>query len=201
MEGLSRSVIMNSVKKSLQCLNTDYIDLLYLHVDDYKTPQEETLETLNELIKQGLIKEIGCSNFTSWRIEKARNICKKYNYKFFCTVEQRYSYLSPTIDSEFYPQIPLNYDLKEYLNYYKDLTLVAYSPLLNGQYSNHEIVDERYDTLINKNKLAQLLEVEMNPNTWVLNYIVKQFGGSVALVTSSKIEHLVQILESNICSY
>lgn len=69
MQGLSRKVILESVQKSLENLNTDCIDLLYLHVDDYNTPQEETLETLNELVEKGLIKEIGCSNFRTWRIE------------------------------------------------------------------------------------------------------------------------------------
>jgi len=55
MQGLSRKVILESVQNSLENLNTDYIDLLYLHVDDYNTPQEETLETLNELVLKMVI--------------------------------------------------------------------------------------------------------------------------------------------------
>lgn len=198
MQGLSRPVIYDSVKYSLHNLKTDYIDLLYLHVDDYATPQEETLEALNDLIHEGLIREIGCSNFTTWRIERARNICMKNNYKFFCSVEQRYSYLSPTIDSNFYPQIPFNYELEEYIKYYNDITLVAYSPLLGGQYNKKEIQDDNYQTLFNKIKLEHLLKEQNDPNTWVLNYITKQFGGSVSLVTSSNIEHLVHIMESEL---
>lgn len=198
MQGLSRSVILESVKKSLDNLNVDHIDLLYLHVDDYNTPQEETLGTLNELVKEGLIKEIGCSNFTSWRIESARNICLKNNYKFFCAIQQRYSYLNPTIDSNFSPQIPVNQDLKEYLSYYKDLTLVAYSPLLHGQYTQKEIKDDKYNTFFNKIKLEKLLNEQEDINSWVLNYITKQFGGSVALLSTSKVEHLNSIMKSTI---
>ena len=198
MQGLSRSVIIDSVKKSLDNLKVDCIDLLYLHVDDYNTPQEETLGTLNALIKEGLIKEIGCSNFTSWRTESARNICLKNNYKFFSAIQQRYSYLNPTIDSNFHPQLPVNQDLKEYIDYYKDLTLVAYSPLLHGQYTQKEIKDDNYNTLFNKMKLEKLINEQEDPNSWVLNYITKQFGGSVALLSTSTVNHLTSIMQSKV---
>ena len=88
---------------------------------------------MNELIDKGLIKEIGCSNFRTWRIESARNICMKNYYRFFCAVQQRYSYLAPTIDSDFFPQVPADKELESYIEYHKDMTLVAYSPLLGGQ--------------------------------------------------------------------
>lgn len=198
MQGLSRNVIIEAVKKSLENLKTDYIDLLYLHVDDYNTPQEETLGALNELIKEGFIKEIGCSNFRTWRIESARNICLKYNYKFFSAVQQRYSYLSPTLDADFFPQVAADKSLKEYINYYKDLTLVAYSPLLKGQYNKKEIQKDEYKTLYNKIKLERLLAEQADPNSWVLKYITEQFGGSVALITTSKTEHLTSILKSSV---
>lgn len=196
MQGLSRSVIMDSVNKSLDNLNVDCIDLLYLHVDDFNTPQEETLGTLNELIDKGLIKEIGCSNFTTWRIESARNICLKNNYKFFCAVQQRFSYLSPTIDSDFFPQVPASIELESYINYHKDLTLVAYSPLLHGQYNTDKIKKDEYKTYFNEIKLKKLLNEQSDPNSYVLNYINTQFGGSVALVSTSKVDHLNNIMQS-----
>lgn len=198
MQGLSRDVIIHSVKRSLNNLKTDYIDLLYLHVDDYNTPQEETLGTLNELIKEGLIKEIGCSNFRTWRIESARNICMKNNYKFFCAVQQRYSYLNPTIDANLFPQVAADQGLEDYIKYYEDLTLVAYSPLLKGQYNQREIKKDEYKTLFNQVKLNKLLDEQSDPNSWVLKYITNQFGGSVALITTSQTNHLVDIMKSNV---
>lgn len=196
MQGLSRSVIINSVNKSLDNLNIDCIDLLYLHVDDFNTPQEETLSTLNELINKGLVKEIGCSNFRTWRIESARNICIKNNYKFFSAVQQRFSYLTPTIDSDFFPQVPMNKELETYIDYHKDLTLVAYSPLLGGQYNTLKIKKDEYKTYFNEIKLKKLLNEQTDPNSYVLNYISNQFSGSIALFTTSKLDHLNSIMKS-----
>lgn len=198
MQGLSRAVVIDSVKKSLENLKTDYIDLLYLHVDDYNTSQEETLCTLNELINEGVIKEIGCSNFRTWRIESARNICEKYNYKFFCAVQQRYSYLSPALEAKFFPQVVADEELKEYMNWYKDMTLVAYSSLLGGQYNQKEIIKDEYKTFYNAIKLNKLLKEEKDPNSWVLKYVTEQFGGSVALFSTSKIDHLKSIMQSSV---
>lgn len=196
MQGLSRSVIIDSVNKSLDNLNIDCIDLLYLHVDDFNTPQEETLGTLNELINKGLVKEIGCSNFRTWRIESARNICIKNNYKFFSAVQQRFSYLAPTIDSDFFPQVPMSGELETYIDYHRDLTLVAYSPLLGGQYNTLKIKKDEYKTYFNEIKLKKLLNEQPDPNSYVLNYIIREFGGSIALLTTSKIDHLNSIMNS-----
>ena len=196
MQGLSRNVIVESVNKSLENLKTDVIDLLYMHVDDDETPQEETLETLNELIKNGLVKEIGCSNFRTWRIESARQICEKYRYKFFCAVQQRFSYLAPVSDADFYPQVAYNQELQSYINWYKDLTLVAYSPLLGGQYIKTSIESDAYKTLYNEQKLKDLIRDQNDPNVWVLNFITKQHGGSVALYTTTKVAHLEHMMIS-----
>lgn len=198
MQGLGRKVILKSVQESIENLQSDYLDLLYLHVDDFKTPQEETMATLSELVDKGLIRAIGCSNFYTWRIESARKICEKYNYHFFNAIQQRYSYLTPTIDTDFYPQVAVDQGLQKYIEYYRDLTLVAYSPLLKGQYNQQQILHEGYDTLFNQRKLKKLLEEEKSPNQWVLNYIMQQFGGSVALLTTSSIEHLMETMNCSI---
>ena len=196
MQGLGRKTIYEEVEKSLYKLQTDYIDLLYLHVDDYKTPQEETLGALDELVAKGWIREIGCSNFRTFRIESARNICSRYHYKFFCAVQQRYSYLEPVIDADFGTQMVVDGDLKAYLNYYKDLTLVAHTPLLYGLYNKGGSIDmPEYDTYYNREKLKHLLASEKNPVPFVLKYITQQFKGSVVLSTTSKKEHLIQNMQ------
>jgi len=67
-QGLSRAHIFNAVEASLRRLNTDYIDLYQTHYFDEETPIEETLTALNDLVRQGKIRYVGCSNYPAWRL-------------------------------------------------------------------------------------------------------------------------------------
>lgn len=69
--GLSRKHITQGVHESLRRLQTDYIDIYYLHEPDYTTPLEESLETLNDLVRQGKILYVGLSNYYAWQVCKA----------------------------------------------------------------------------------------------------------------------------------
>lgn len=195
MQGLSETVILEEIERSLETLGTDYIDLLYLHVDDFKTSQEETMHALDTVVKNGYVKEIGCSNFLTWRIESARTICKEKNYKFFSVVQQRLSYLQPARDANFFPQIAYNNELKTYLDYYQDMTLVSYSALLGGLYNKSSIEDVAYQTAYNEERFAEVKK-QVNPNGYVLKKVTKLHGGSVALITTSKPDHLVENMKS-----
>lgn len=192
MQGTGRKVILSEVEKSLEALQTNYLDMLYLHVDDWKTPQEETMEALAEVIKKGYVKTIGCSNFRTWRIEKAREICRKQGYPFFSAVQQRYSYLQPVMDAEFGVQVNADKELESYIEYYKDLTMVSHTSLLYGAYFKNNIEDEQYDTLMNHNRLRAIRESGENPVNFVLKHMTSQYGGCVALVTSGNVAHLEQ---------
>lgn len=196
MQGLKREVILNAVEQSLRNLQTDYIDILYLHVDDFSVSQFEVMETLNELIIEGKVKAIGCSNFYTWRIESAREICLQHHFAFFSVIQQRYSYLQPLIDADFYPQVALNQDLDAYLNYYDDLTLIAYSPLLKGQYSSLDyIIDSHYKTYENVERLNQL-KLKGHPVHSALKYITDSYHGSIALITTSNRQHMMEIMKA-----
>ena len=70
-EGLSRAHIMTEVENSLTRLKTDYIDLYQTHWYDENTPVEETLSALNDLVRQGKVRYIGCSNYPAWRLMQA----------------------------------------------------------------------------------------------------------------------------------
>src|SRR4030043_1515128 len=69
--GLSRAYIMQAIERSLKRLQTDYIDLYYAHFPDYETPLEETLRALDDLVHQGKVRYVGCSNFPVWYISSA----------------------------------------------------------------------------------------------------------------------------------
>jgi aryl-alcohol dehydrogenase-like predicted oxidoreductase len=70
-EGLSRAHILNAVEDSLRRLNTDYIDLYQSHSYDENTPIEETLRAMEDLVQQGKVRYIGCSNYPAWRLMRA----------------------------------------------------------------------------------------------------------------------------------
>jgi len=74
--GLSRKWILHEAEQSLKRLNTDYVDILYLHKEDHGTPLEETARAIADLRRAGKIRYFGVSNFKSWRIAKLAEICK-----------------------------------------------------------------------------------------------------------------------------
>lgn len=195
MQGNSRSVILREVEKCLKRLQTSYIDLLFLHIDDRNTDLEETLQTLNELKLNGKIRAYGASNFKTWRLEQARNICSDLDIPFFSAIEQRFSYLTPVADYDAGVQQYVNDELVDYLNSYQDITLIGYSVLLHGQYQTNKIELGPYKTDDNQTKLKHLLKDQKKPNSWVLKWVTEQFGGSVALLTTSSIEHLNENIE------
>ena len=77
--GASRGHIMDAVKQSLKRLQTDYIDLYQIHAADSVTPIEETLRALDNLVSQGKVRYIGCSNWDAWQLMKALGISEAKN--------------------------------------------------------------------------------------------------------------------------
>ena len=78
--GLTRRNIRDSVIDSLRRLDTDYLDIYYLHKPDYLTPLEETLGAMNSLVREGLVRYIGISNYASWQLMDMLWICDKRNF-------------------------------------------------------------------------------------------------------------------------
>jgi len=90
-EGLSRAHIMTAVEGSLNRLGTDYIDLYQTHWYDESTPIEETLCALNDLVHQGKVRYIGCSNYPTWRLMQALWTSDKYNLARYDSLQPHYS--------------------------------------------------------------------------------------------------------------
>ena len=90
-EGLSRTHIMNAVEDSLNRLQTDYIDLYQTHWYDENTPIEETLSTLDDLVRQGKVRYIGCSNYPAWRLMQALWAADLNNLVRYDTLQPHYS--------------------------------------------------------------------------------------------------------------
>ncbi len=90
-EGLSRAHIFHAVEESLRRLNTDYIDLYQVHWFDERTPIAETLSALDDLVRQGRVRYIGCSNFPAWRLMQALWTSERLNLVRFDSLQPHYN--------------------------------------------------------------------------------------------------------------
>ena len=90
-EGLSRAHIMRAVEDSLRRLQTDYIDLYQTHSPDANTPIDETLRAMDDLVRQGKVRYIGCSNYSGWELMEATLTARQHNLAEFISVQPHYS--------------------------------------------------------------------------------------------------------------
>lgn len=101
--GLSRAHIIAGVEASLRRLGTDYLDLLQVHSWDDETPIEETMRALDDLVRDGKVRYLGCSNFAAWQLTWALWVCDKRGYAPFVSVQPRYNLLDRAIEAELVP--------------------------------------------------------------------------------------------------
>lgn len=119
--GLSRYHIIESCNASLKRLNTDYIDLYQVHSYDPGTPLDETLRAMDDLVRSGKVRYIGCSNLTAWQTMKSLAISEKMNLEKFITTQLYYSIGARDIEHEL---IPFCQD--------QNLGILCWSPLSGG---------------------------------------------------------------------
>src|ERR1700761_3585150 len=101
--GSSRQHLIDAVEKSLKRLGTDHIDLYQLHGQDYNTPVEETLSTLDQLVRSGKIRYIGCSNFSGWHLMKSLAASDRHGYPRYVAHQAYYSLLNRDYEWELQP--------------------------------------------------------------------------------------------------
>ena len=101
--GGSRDYIMQAVEKSLALLGTDYIDLYQHHFPDPGTPVEETLRALDDLVTQGKVRYIGCSNYSGEMLAEAERIATDSGLSHYVTAQNRYSLLYRDIETDLVP--------------------------------------------------------------------------------------------------
>ena len=101
--GSSRFHLIETVNNSLRRLGTDYIDLYQLHSFDALTPVEETLQTLDTLVKAGKIRYIGCSNFSGWHLMKSLAVSEKYGLTRYVAHQAYYSLIGRDYEWELMP--------------------------------------------------------------------------------------------------
>jgi aryl-alcohol dehydrogenase-like predicted oxidoreductase len=120
-QGASRRYIFEAVEASLKRLKTDYIDLYQQHDYDPLTPIDETMRTLDDLVRQGKVRYIGNSNFPAWRIAEAEYVARAMNVSRFISSQDEYSLVVRDIEKDLLPAA------QEY-----KLGLLPFFPLASG---------------------------------------------------------------------
>lgn len=119
--GMSRVHIMEAIEDSLQRLQMDYVDIYYIHHVDVQTPLDEMLRALDDLVHQGKVRYIACSNYEAWRLMEAIWISDKHDLARFACYQPQYSLVVRDIEQEIMPVCEL-----------KGLGVVPWSPLAGG---------------------------------------------------------------------
>ena len=119
--GLSRKHIVGQVQASLRRLDTEYVDLLQVHAWDPGTPLEETLDTLDRLVGQGLVRYVGASNFAGWQLERALMLAERHGWEAFCSLQPQYNLLTRSPEWELLPVCRLH-----------GLAVIPWGPLAGG---------------------------------------------------------------------
>jgi aryl-alcohol dehydrogenase-like predicted oxidoreductase len=120
--GLSRKAIMTEIDHSLRRLGTDYIDLYQIHRRDQRTPWEETLEALHDLVKIGKVRYLGASSMMAWEFSKALHLQKANGWARFVSIQDTYNLLAREEERE---MLPLCAD--------EGIQTIVYSPLARGR--------------------------------------------------------------------
>lgn len=102
-KGLSRKRVIDACEASLKRLQTDYIDLYLIHALDFVTPLEETLDALTQLVADGKVRYIGCSNFPAWVLAKSYYIAEENNYQKLIAHQASYNILRRDLELDIIP--------------------------------------------------------------------------------------------------
>jgi 1-deoxyxylulose-5-phosphate synthase len=119
--GLSRRHIMDAIDASLRRLQTDFIDLYQVHFFDPLTPLDETLRALDDLVRSGKVRYIGCSNYLAYQLAKSLWVSDKLGIARYDCIQPRYNLLFREFESELFP-----------LCQEENVGVIVYNPLAGG---------------------------------------------------------------------
>jgi aryl-alcohol dehydrogenase-like predicted oxidoreductase len=197
-QGLSRKHIMHSIDDSLRRLGTDYVDLYQIHRFDYRTPIEETLEALHDVVKAGKARYIGASSMYAWRFAKMLYKADELGLTRFITMQNHYNLIYREEERE---MIPLCRE--------EGIGLIPWSPLARGFLTGNrrpedfgETVRAKTDEYAQKmyyqdsdfkvvDRVSEIARKRGVPNAQVaLAWVLHQPGITAPIIGASKMQHL-----------
>jgi aryl-alcohol dehydrogenase-like predicted oxidoreductase len=197
-EGLSGATIRRGVSSSLDRLGVDRIDLLYGHIDDPSTSLAETVVAFSDTVREGKVAELGMSNQSIERFASSRDLAGRLALPRSVALQQRHTYLQPAPQGDFEYQVPLDEPILAYARTQPDLTVLAFSVLLSGAYTDPaKPLPPQYQHSGTDRALAVLREVATEagatPNQVIYAWML---GGSPAIVPIIGVSQIQQLDEA-----
>lgn len=204
-EGLSKKTIIEGAEQSLKRLGTDYIDLYFTHIDHRADSLEETLEAFNTLVQSGKVKNIGCSNYKTWRMMQGKSISRKNNWAEYAAVQMLHTYYKTRRDADLGVTLEADEGLFDYIKDQRDVSLMAYTPLLWGSYSDESRYNDtpklqNFKTSANEVKRKVLHDMaakkDASVNQIIYAWMINQNPPVIPLVAVSSLTQLKENLDS-----
>jgi len=202
--GLSRDAIQRGIEDSLRRLQTDYLDLYYLHQPDYAVPIDESLEAMERLVKQGKVRYPASSNYSGWQVVQMQSIADRNGYKRATVTQPIYNLVARGIEQEYLPMA------KEF-----GVSTVVYNPLAGGmltgkqnrdaplkgtRFDGNQMYLSRYWHAEDFDAVAELLEVAKkagrSPVSLALSWLLHHTPIDCVILGASKQEQLDENLKA-----
>lgn len=202
--GATRVNILRAVEESLRRLQTDYIDLYQLHGWDSNTPLEETLRTLDDLVRQGKVRYIGLSNYLAWQAAVALGIQKEQHLEKFVTAQMYYSLVGRDLE----------HDWMSFAEY-TGMGILVWSPLaggfLSGKYqpgqsptAGTRFAEAGQFVMFDQNRAYQVVDVlhqvarrhGVSASRVALAWTLSRPAISSVIIAARKLEHLVDNIQA-----
>lgn len=202
--GLAAAVIARAVEDSLSRLETDYLDVYYMHLPDASVPLEESLEAMDRLVRQGKVRWIASSNFASWQLCRMHWIAGTKGYQAPRIAQPMYNLLARRIEDEFLPACRelgiSNFVYNPLAGGLLTGKQTAEKPLQGTRFDGNQTYLDRYWIGANFEAIARLKEVAAAAGrslvSLALNWLLCHTAIDGVILGASKVEHLEQNLDA-----